>query len=459
MSHRIPTIVITSLAVLSLGLSACSSTAPATPSPADTVTPELTQSTGDATAAKPDLSSKLLVGQVASFTLTQVQVHEDASSPFPDLENPYYDSDAQATIDPAGCEATGIEQLVVGSEATTENENVRVALGTGTSSPRKHRDYANKCAEITDQLTETPALETIQTQQIPAIDGVIDVVATKTWHGFFGTERDAGFYTYLITGNVGDVNVTVQTYPPTDDPSTGKNASLDTAVKIFEAQVKKLKGTGTTEESTAPSQTPSASSQNSSTPSPSSSAPSQSTSEQDLSSKLVNGSVAGFSLAPMESRSPLAAISNSFYEALDYELDPDGCDQTGLDNLTAGTEGSLGSTHARVALGTDTSSPQKHRQYAQKCSTITGTVDGEPIFETVRLEDAPAIDGATDVVATSGSGSTPNTDEIGPRSYLITGNVGDVNVVVHLFPLESGQDASYTDAVALFKTQVEKLNS
>ena len=179
----------------------------------------------------------------------------------------------------------------------------------------------------------------------------------------------------------------------------------------------------------------------------------------DLSSKLLVGQVAGFSLAPMESRSPLAAISNSFYEASEYEINPDGCDRTGIDNLTTGTEGSLGPVHARVALGTDTSSPQKHRQYAQKCSTITGTVNGEPISESVTLEDAPMIDGVTDVVATSASSSTPNTDEIGPKSYLITGNVGDVNVVVHLFPLESGQDASYTDAVALFKTQVEKLNS
>ena len=442
MSHRIPTIVITSLAVLSLGLSACSSTAPATPSPADTVTPELTQSTGDATAAKPDLSSKLLVGQVAGFTLTQVQVHEDANSPFPDLENPYYDSDTQATIDPAGCEATGIEQLVVGSEGATENENVRVALGTGTSSPRKHEEYTRRCAEITNHLGDADALTSIQTQQIPTIDGATDVVATMAHHGAVDTEGDAGFSTYLITGNVGDVNVTVQTYPPREGASTGKEASLDTAVKIFDAQVKKLKDSSG---STSPSQTPSASSQGAS--------------DQDLSSKLINGSVAGFSLAPMESRSPLAAISNSFYEASEYEINPDGCDRTGIDNLTAGTEGSLGPVHARVALGTDTSSPQKHRQYAQKCSTITGTVNGEPISESVTLEDAPTIDGATDVVATSASSSTPNTDEIGPKSYLITGNVGDVNVVVHLFPLESGQDASYTDAVALFKTQVEKLNS
>ena len=442
MSHRIPTIVITSLAVLSLGLSACSSTAPATPSPADTVTPELTQSTGDATAAKPDLSSKLLVGQVAGFTLTQVQVHEDANSPFPDLENPYYDSDTQATIDPAGCEATGIEQLVVGSEGATENENVRVALGTGTSSPRKHEEYTRRCAEITNHLGDADALTSIQTQQIPTIDGATDVVATMTHHGAVDTEGDAGFSTYLITGNVGDVNVTVQTYPPREGASTGKEASLDTAVKIFDAQVKKLKDSSG---STSPSQTPSASSQGAS--------------DQDLSSKLINGSVAGFSLAPMESRSPLAAISNSFYEASEYEINPDGCDRTGIDNLTTGTEGSLGPVHARVALGTDTSSPQKHRQYAQKCSTITGTVNGEPISESVTLEDAPTIDGVTDVVATSASSSTPNTDEIGPKSYLITGNVGDVNVVVHLFPLESGQDASYTDAVALFKTQVEKLNS
>ena len=225
MSRRIPTIVVTSLAVLSLGLSACSSTTPAPPSPADTVTPELTQSTGDATAAKPDLSSKLLVGQVAGFTLTQVQVHEDANSPFPDLENPYYDSDAQATIDPAGCEATGIEQLVVGSEGATENENVRVALGTGTSSPRKHEEYTRRCAEITNHLGDADALTRIQTQQIPTIDGATDVVATMTHRGAVDTEGDAGFSTYLITGNVGDVNVTVQTYPPREGTSTGKEAS------------------------------------------------------------------------------------------------------------------------------------------------------------------------------------------------------------------------------------------
>ena len=330
----------------------------------------------------------------------------------------------------------------MGSEGATENENVRVALGTGTSSPRKHEEYTRRCAEITNHLGDADALTSIQTQQIPTIDGATDVVATMAHHGAVDTEGDAGFSTYLITGNVGDVNVTVQTYPPREGASTGKEASLDTAVKIFDAQVKKLKDSSG---STSPSQTPSASSQGAS--------------DQDLSSKLINGSVAGFSLAPMESRSPLAAISNSFYEASEYEINPDGCDRTGIDNLTAGTEGSLGPVHARVALGTDTSSPQKHRQYAQKCSTITGTVNGEPISESVTLEDAPTIDGVTDVVATSASSSTPNTDEIGPKSYLITGNVGDVNVVVHLFPLESGQDASYTDAVALFKTQVEKLNS
>lgn len=457
MSRRLSTIVVTSLAALSLGLSACSSTIPANPPPADTVAPGLTQSTGDAPGGNSDLASKLLIGQVAGATLAQVQVHEDATSPFPDLENPYYDSDVDHKIEPAGCEATGIEQLLVGSEGKTENEGVRVALGTGTSSPRKHKEYANKCAEITNHLTEPPTQDSIQTQQIPAIDGVIDVVATKTQHGFVGTEGDAGFSTYLITGNVGNINVTVQTYPSQTDTSAGKEASLDTAVKIFEAQVKKLTGssgsTNSTAGSTTPApQTPPASSQESS-------APSQNTSNQDLSSKLINGSVSGFSLAPMESPSPLAAISNSFYEAMEHNLNPDGCDQTGLDNLTAGTEGSHGPVHARVALGTDTSSPQKHKQYAQKCSTITGTVNGEAIFESVTLEEAPVVNGATNIVATSMSGSTPNTDEVGPKSYLITGNVGNINVVVHLFPIEDGQDASFTDAAALFKAQVEKLNS
>lgn len=294
MSRRFSTIVVTSLAALSLGLSACSSTIPANPSPADTVAPGLTQSTGDAPGGNSDLASKLLVGQVAGATLAQVQAHEDATSPFPDLENPYYNSDVDHKIEPAGCEATGIEQLLVGSEGKTENEGVRVALGTGTTSPRKHKDYANKCAEITNHLTETPTQDSNQTQQIPAIDGVIDVVATKTQHSFVGTERDAGFSTYLITGNIGNINVTVQTYPSQTDTSTGKEASLDTAVKIFETQVKKLTGssgsTDSTEGSTTPApQTPPASSQESS-------APSQKTSNQDLSSKLINGSVAGFLL-------------------------------------------------------------------------------------------------------------------------------------------------------------------
>mgnify|MGYP000892416960 CR=1 FL=1 len=252
MSHRISTIVATSLTALVLGLSACSNTTPSptdvSPSPADTTAPGPTQSKpGDAdptdsTAIKSDLSSKLLVGQVAGFTLAQVQVHEDASSPFPDLENPYYDSDSHATIDPAGCEATGIEQLVVGSEGATENENVRVALGTGTSSPRKHEEYTRRCSEITNHLGDMDALTSIQTQQSPTIDGATDVVATTTHHGFSGTEGDAGFSTYLITGNVGDVNVTVQTYPPHEDTSTGKEASLDTAVAIFRAQVGTLRG-------------------------------------------------------------------------------------------------------------------------------------------------------------------------------------------------------------------------
>lgn len=74
MSRRLSTIVVTSLAALSLGLSACSSTIPANPSPADTVAPGLTQSTGDAPGGNSDLASKLLVGQVAGTTLAQVQV-------------------------------------------------------------------------------------------------------------------------------------------------------------------------------------------------------------------------------------------------------------------------------------------------------------------------------------------------------------------------------------------------
>ena len=236
MPQSVSTFVATSLVALALGLSACSSTTPATPSSSSADSQALLpQDVGSTTssAPDPDLASKLLTGEVAGFSLEQLGAN--VKGPLTELETLYHDSE-EYQLDPAECDATGIEQLVVGSEGATENENVRVALGTGTSSPRKHEEYTRRCAEITNHLGDADALTSIQTQQIPTIDGATDVVATMTHHGAVDTEGDAGFSTYLITGNVGDVNVVVHLFPL----ESGQDASYTDAVALFKTQVEKL---------------------------------------------------------------------------------------------------------------------------------------------------------------------------------------------------------------------------
>ena len=252
MPRLLPAIAATSAATILVGLSACSSTAPAGPaSSAQQSTPQEPKTSAPATApadptASPESSShgdgsfpasKILTGSVAGFTLEEVE--ETNSEPLTKLSHPYYFEEHQ--LDPAACEATGIEKLVVGSHAQTEHEIVTVALGSDVMSPERHQQYVKKCAEVNGTIDGYPALLTIEKQKVPDIEGAGDVVATMTDHGIPGSEGDAGYKSYVITGNVGNTNVVAYTTTTFDGNDAGVEASFDTVVAIFKAQVDKLR--------------------------------------------------------------------------------------------------------------------------------------------------------------------------------------------------------------------------
>ena len=252
MPRLLPAIAATSAATILVGLSACSSTAPAGPaSSAQQSTPQEPKTSAPATApadptASPESSShgdgsfpasKILTGSVAGFTLEKVE--ETNSESLTKLSHPYYFEEHQ--LDPAACDATGIENLVVGSHAQTEHEIVTVALGSDVMSPERHQQYAKKCAEVNGTIDGYPALLTIEKQKVPDIEGAGDVVATMTDHGIPGSEGDAGYKSYVITGNVGNTNVVAYTTTTFDGNDAGVEASFDTVVAIFKAQVDKLR--------------------------------------------------------------------------------------------------------------------------------------------------------------------------------------------------------------------------
>lgn len=254
MPRLLPAIAATSVAAVLLSLSACSNAAPTDPasSGAQQSTPQEPKTSAPATApadptASPESSShgdgsfpasKILTGSVAGFTLEKVE--ETNSEPLTKLSHPYYFEEHQ--LDPAACEATGIEKLVVGSQAQTEHEIVTVALGSDVMSPERHQQYAKKCAEVNGTIDGYPVLLTIEKQKVPDIEGAGDVVATMTDHGIPGSEGDAGYKSYVITGNVGNTNVVAYTTTTFDGNDAGVEASFDTVVAVFKAQVDKLRG-------------------------------------------------------------------------------------------------------------------------------------------------------------------------------------------------------------------------
>lgn len=144
---------------------------------------------------------------------------------------------------------------------------------------------------------------------------------------------------------------------------------------------------------------------------------------------------------------------------VDAQIEPADCASTGLTQLVAGSAGSNDSGVATVLLSTDTAAPGKYKAYAQKCTSVTGTVNGSPLKQTLSMDQAPDIDGASDLVAVKSEQQfTTNGKETDMKTYVVIGTAESTTIMAQSASF-NGQDPDPALAVEVFKAQAEKLKS
>ena len=180
-----------------------------------------------------------------------------------------------------------------------------------------------------------------------------------------------------------------------------------------------------------------------------------------LSAKLLTGPVAGVTLQEIDRIELPHDIGSVFGHCGDCEIDPPECLTTGLSSPDAASQTDGDAVATTVMLGSATSSPGKHREYAQRCPSASGTASSAPFTMNVKLLPEPDIAGVSDIVVTA---SIWHDDETAPANepwlIVVSGNVGDINVVVRTRSASDDQGSPSADvATEIFKAQVEKLNS
>ena len=218
--------------------------------------------------------------------------------------------------------------------------------------------------------------------------------------------------------------------------------------------------------SSADQQTPSPSQDSHTTGSPGTGASPSSTdvspsSSSALSAKLLTGPVAGVTLQEIDRIELPHDIGSVFGHCGDCEIDPPECLTTGLSSPDVASQTDGDAVATTVMLGSATSSPEKHREYAQHCPSASGTASSAPFTMNVKLLPEPDIAGVSDIVVTA---SIWHDDETAPANepwlIVVSGNVGDINVVVRTRSASDDQGSPSADvATEIFKAQVEKLNS
>jgi len=180
-----------------------------------------------------------------------------------------------------------------------------------------------------------------------------------------------------------------------------------------------------------------------------------------LSAKLLTGPVAGVTLQEIDRIELPHDIGSVFGHCGDCEIDPPECLTTGLSSPEVASQTDGATATATVMLGSATSSPGKHREYAQHCPSASGTASSAPFTMNVKLLPEPDIAGVSDIVVTASiwhDGETAPENE--PWLVVVSGNVGDINVVVRTRSASDDQGSPSADvATEIFKAQVEKLNS
>ncbi|WP_130875140.1 hypothetical protein [[Pseudopropionibacterium] massiliense] len=249
MFRRFPHIAAASLAALTIGLSACSNATPTSSPSADQQSASQgspaanasgsSQSSPGATnpentagprqkAADPDLSSKVLTGEVAGVTLKKMDQ-------LPDMENAVQGTDVQ--VEPANCLSTGITQLGAGAMAMTQNGVESVLLSSDATAPGKYKEYAQRCASASGTVSGSPFKQSIETQQVPAVDGVNDLVAVANSSESSINGKALNAKAYLLIGSLNGTTIIAQS-----TTLTGQEPSQETVTELFKAQVEKLKG-------------------------------------------------------------------------------------------------------------------------------------------------------------------------------------------------------------------------
>ena len=180
-----------------------------------------------------------------------------------------------------------------------------------------------------------------------------------------------------------------------------------------------------------------------------------------LSAKLLTGPVAGVTLQEIDRIELPHDVGSVFGHCGDCEIDPPECLTTGLSSPEVASQTDGATATATVMLGSATSSPGKHREYAQRCPSASGTASSAPFTMNVKLLPEPDIAGVSDIVVTA---SIWHDDETAPANepwlIVVSGNVGDINVVVRTRSASDDQGSPSADvATEIFKAQVEKLNS
>ena len=180
-----------------------------------------------------------------------------------------------------------------------------------------------------------------------------------------------------------------------------------------------------------------------------------------LSAKLLTGPVAGVTLQEIDRIELPHDIGSVFGHCGDCEIDPPECLTTGLSSPDAASQTDGDAMATTVMLGSATSSPGKHREYAQRCPSASGTASSVPFTMNVKLLPEPDIAGVSDIVVTASIWH--HEDETAPANepwlIVVSGNVGDINVVVRTRSASDDQGSPSADvATEIFKAQAEKLN-
>ena len=175
--------------------------------------------------------------------------------------------------------------------------------------------------------------------------------------------------------------------------------------------------------------------------------------DPDLASKLLTGEVAGVTLKKLDELPDL----DSAIKGADAQIEPAGCLNTGITQLEAGATAVTQTGVVSLLLSSDSAAPGKYKEYAQKCSSASGTVAGSPVKQNIEQQQAPAVEGVNDLVAVIvTSDSTFGGKPVKTKGYLLIGSINGNTIIAQSLNLNDKEPPSEI-ITEIFKAQVEKL--